>query len=216
MSRQKLKRYAELPQLANVLIRPFELRGRWRADYFKNDGPITLELACGKGEYTLALARRFPEQNFAGLDAKGDRLWTGARAALQAGLGNAVFLKGHVEDLPGFFAPQEVHEIWIPFPEPHPKRAKAKNRLTAPPYLQCYRQVLRPGGCIHLKTDDDGLFEFTVKTLHAGLLPIQELCDDVHGQFHPDDTRAIQTTYERRYLNAGKKIKYVCFNLEPL
>jgi tRNA (guanine-N7-)-methyltransferase len=192
------------------------LRGRWRADYFKNDRPITLELACGKGEYTLALAHRFPEHNFAGLDAKGDRLWKGARAALQTDLGNAVFLKGLVEDLPGFFAPQEVHEIWIPFPEPHPKRAKAKMRLTAPRFLQCYRQVLRPGGCIHLKTDDDGLFEFTLKTLQAERLPIQELYDDVHGQTQPDDARAIQTAYERRYLNAGKKIKYVCFNLEPL
>lgn len=197
-------------------IRPYELRDKWRADYFKNDRPITLELACGKGEYTVALARRFPEQNFAGLDAKGDRLWIGAKTALQGGLSNAVFLKGHVEDLPGFFAPQEVHEIWIPFPEPHPKRAKAKRRLTAPRFLDCYRQVLRPGGCVHLKTDDDALFAFTLETLHTERLPIQELYDDVHGKTQPDDVRAIQTAYERRFVNAGQKIKYVCFSLEPI
>lgn len=213
MPRQKLKRYADLPHLANVRTKPYELRGKWQADYFKNEHPITLELACGKGEYTVELARRFPHQNFIGVDAKGDRLWKGSKTALQEGLHNAAFVRGFVEDLPGYFAPQEVHEIWIPFPEPHPKRAAMKRRLTSPRFLHCYRQVLRPGAHIHFKTDDPGLFEFTLQTLRAERCSIHALYEDLHGAIQEADQRAIKTTYEIRYLGAGKKIKYVCFSL---
>jgi tRNA (guanine-N7-)-methyltransferase len=213
MPRQKLKRYADLPHLANVRTRPYELRGKWQADYFKNEHPITLELACGKGEYTVELARRFPQQNFIGVDAKGDRLWKGAKTALQEGLHNAAFIRGFIEDLPGYFASQEVHEIWIPFPEPHPKRAKMKRRLTSPRFLQFYRQVLRPGGRIHFKTDDSGLFEFTLQTLQAERCWIHALCEDLHETVQEEDQRAIKTTYEARYVSAGKRIKYVCFSL---
>ena len=213
MPRQKLKRYAELPHFANVLMRPYDLKGKWLANYFRNAQPITLELACGKGEYTVALARRFPQRNFIGIDAKGDRLWKGAKAALQERLSNAAFLRGLIEELPEFFAPQEAQEIWIPFPEPHPKRAKMQRRLTSPHFLHCYRQFLQPGGRIHFKTDDDSLFEFTVKTLRAENCTIHELYEDLHGAVMEDDLRALKTAYERRYLAAGKAIKYVCFGL---
>ncbi len=213
MPRQKLKRYAELTHLTNVLARPYDLRGKWHANYFRNEQPITLELACGKGEYTVALARRFPQCNFIGVDNKGDRLWKGAKAALYEHLSNAAFLRGRIEDLPDFFAPQEAQEIWIPFPEPYPKRTQSQRRLTSPRYLHCYRQILRPGGRIHVKTDDDSLFASTLKSLQAENCTIHELCEDLHRNITDEDLRAIKTAYERRYLSAGKTIKYVCFGL---
>ena len=213
MPRQKLKRYAELPHLANVLARPYDLKGRWHSGYFGNDHPLTLELACGKGEYTLALARSCPRQNFAGVDAKGDRLWKGAKAALQENLRNAAFVRGSIEALPEFFAPQEVHEIWIPFPEPHPKRAASRRRLTSPDFLRRYHQVLHSRGCIHFKTDDDLLFDFTLQALQAEGCTLHELYYDLHRAVPEGDVRTIKTSYEKRYLAAGKTIKYVSFSL---
>ncbi len=214
MGRQKLKRYAKLAGLANVLRLPHDLKGKWGADYFKNDHPLTLELACGKGEYTVALGRRFPQRNFIGMDSKGDRLWIGAHAALQEHLSNAAFIRGLIEDLPDFFAPQEVAEIWIPFPEPHPKRAKIKSRLTSSPFLNCYRQVLAGGGRIHFKTDDADLFAYTLKILSGEQSVIHELHEDLHHAVPENDLRTIKTTYERRYLAAGKTIKYACFSFK--
>lgn len=213
MPRRKLKRYAELPHFPNVLTRPHQLQGKWQREYFANSQPITLELGCGKGEYTIALARRFPGQNFIGMDAKGDRIWKGATTAAQEQLANAAFVRGYIEDLPLYFAAEEIEEIWIPFPEPHPKRAHARRRLTSPRFLNCYRRVLRAGGCLHFKTDDSGLFEFTLNVLRAEGCIIHEVCEDVHAGIPPEDTRAVQTAYEKRYLAAGKKIKYVRFSL---
>ena len=213
MSRQKLKRYAELAGLPNVLVRPYDLRGRWRPHYFNNEHPLTLELACGKGEYTVELARRFPRQSFIGVDTKGDRLWKGATAAARENLINAAFIRGFIEELPGFFAPAEVSEIWIPFPEPHPKRAKGKRRLTSQRFLDCYYQVLAPGGRIHLKTDDQALFDFTLKTLQTTGCTIHQVWEDLHCAVSEQDARAIKTTYERRYMLAGKNIKYLCFSI---
>jgi len=211
MARQKLKRFAELPLLGNVLTRPYERQGRWQAEYFHNAHPLTLELACGKGEYTLALAQRFPQRNFIGVDAKGDRLWKGAKTALQQGLANAAFVRGLIEEVTRFFAPQEVEEIWIPFPEPRPKRVQAGRRLTAASFLQGYRQILQSGGRVHFKTDDEDLFEFTLATLASEHCTILEVHRNLHQTIAADDARAVLTTYESRYLAAGKTIKYICF-----
>lgn len=215
MSRKKLRRFAELATFPNVFYHPLDLKGRWHERCFKNDHAITLELACGKGEYTIALARRFPERNFIGVDAKGARLWTGAKIALQENLANAAFLRGHIENLTEFFAPQEVNEIWITFPDPHTENTKAKKRLTAPRFLQKYRALLPPSGRIHLKTDDPGLFAFTLKTVPAEGGTFLAAIPDVYQHTGDDELLRIQTTYERRHLAAGRTIKYVCFQLAP-
>ncbi|MDZ7268552.1 MAG: tRNA (guanosine(46)-N7)-methyltransferase TrmB [candidate division KSB1 bacterium] len=216
MSRKKLRRFAELATFPNVYYHPVDLKGRWHERCFKNDHAITLELACGKGEYTIALARRFPQGNFIGVDAKGARLWTGAKIALQENLANAAFLRGQIENLAQFFAPQEVSEIWITFPDPFSENSKAKKRLTAPRFLQMYRLLLPPQGRIHLKTDDPGLFVFTLESVRAEGGTILTAIPDIHQHAGADELLRIQTTYERRHLAAGKSIKYVCFHLPPL
>lgn len=213
MPRKKLKRFAELATFPNVFYDPFAMKGRWRELFFQNDHALTLELACGKGDYTLALARKFPEKNFIGVDAKGARLWTGAKTALLENLPNAAFLKGQIEQIALFFAEQEVQEIWITFPEPYPENAKAKKRLTAPRFLNEYRRILPPGGMIHLKTDDLDLFKFSLKAVQAEGGVIHEALPDLYQAPDGGESTAIQTTYERRYLTEGRTIKYLRFSL---
>lgn len=213
MSRKKLKRFAELATFPNVFYDPFAMKGRWREFFFKNNHTLTLELACGKGDYTVALARKFPAQNFIGVDAKGARLWTGARAALLESLSNAAFVKGQIEQIALFFAEQEVQEIWITFPEPYPENAKAKKRLTAPRFLNEYRRILPQTGVIHLKTDDFNLFKFSIKTVLAEGGLIHEALPDLYQNPGHSELTAIQTTYERRYLAEGRTIKYLRFSL---
>lgn len=213
MSRNKLKRFAELATFPNVFYDPFAMKGRWHELFFRNNHALTLELACGKGEYTVTLAQRFPGQNFIGVDAKGARLWKGAKIAQLEKLSNAAFVKGQIEQLPHFFAEQEVQEIWITFPEPYPEHAKARKRLTAPQFLNEYRRILPPSGVIHLKTDDLDLFKFTLKSVQAEGGLVHEALIDLYQSPGSDDRFMIQTTYERRYLSEGKTIKYVCFSL---
>lgn len=213
MPRKKLKRFAELATFPNVFYDPFAMKGRWRELFFQNDHALTLELACGKGDYTLALARKFPEKNFIGVDAKGARLWTGAKTALLENLPNAAFLKGQIEQIALFFAEQEVQEIWITFPEPYPENAKAKKRLTAPRFLNEYRRILPPAGMIHLKTDDLALFNFSLKTVHAEGGVVHEALLDLYQTPGHGESTATQTTYERRYLSEGRTIKYLRFSL---
>ncbi len=213
MARKKLQRYAELPHLPNVFHHPKRMKGNWRSGYFKNDNPITLELACGRGAYTIGLAERFPQHNLLGVDAKGDRIWKGAKAALAMQLPNVAFLRGHIEWLGDYFDAGEVEEIWITFPEPHPKRSKAKSRLTSPRFLNVYRQLLRSNGRIHLKTDDQTLFEYTLETLQAEHCPIHQVITDVHHTEAEDEVLKIQTTYEARFLAEGRTIKYICFGI---
>ncbi len=212
MARKKLQRYAELPLLPNVFYRPIHMKGKWLSEYFKNSNPITLELACGRGAYTLGLAQRFPERNLVGVDAKGDRIWKGAKAALALQLQNVAFLRGHIEWLADYFEAGEVEEIWITFPEPHPKRSKAKSRLTSPRFLNIYRRILRRNGRIHLKTDDQDLFDYTTSTLQAEGGRIHQIVAELHhADISEEDVLKIQTTYETRYLAEGRTIKYVCF-----
>lgn len=226
--RNKLAKFAELltfhnvyenydpkaPKLIGANGVPVQLKGRWNADHFDNDCGITLELACGRGEYTLGLARLYPRRNFIGVDIKGARIWKGARTALQENLQNAAFLRTRIEQISLFFGPEEIDEIWITFPDPFLRKAKANRRLTAPAFLEKYRQILKPGGLVHLKTDEPSLFHFTLEVIQADprcqLLHLEE---DLSVSSLNLPELAISTYYERIHLREGKAIKYVQFSM---
>lgn len=227
--RNKLQKFAELltfpnvyenfnpknPQLIGVGGTPVSLRGCWAEAHFKNDRPITLELACGRGEYTLGLARRYPGRNFIGVDIKGARIWKGARIALNEGLDNAAFLRTRIEQIALFFAPEEISEIWITFPDPFLKKGKANRRLTAPRFLKSYRQILKKDGHIHLKTDSPQLYEFTLEILaeEKGVDLLYEN-GDIYAAPLPVPELELKTYYERMHLEEGRKIRYVRFRFE--
>lgn len=191
-----------------------DLKGQWRQRYFKNTAPLILELACGRGEYTLGLAQRYPTTNFIGVDVKGARIWKGAKFALTQGLTNVAFLRTRIEQLQVFVAPQEVDEIWITFPDPFLK--KERRRLTAPRFLHLYRQILKPTGIVHLKTDDPTLYEFTLETLATENCPILYHHHDIYANalFHPD--LELKTYYEQMHLANSKTIKYVQFRVSNI
>jgi tRNA (guanine-N7-)-methyltransferase len=189
-----------------------DLRGVWASKHFENNNPIVLELACGKGDYTVALARDFPQQNFIGVDIKGARMWLGARIALETGLHNVVFLRTRIEFIERFFAPGEVSEIWITFPDPF--EGKAVRRLTSPPFIDRYRKILKPGGIIHLKSDSDLLYEFTLEVIQAD--PQCKLLyahPDIYSIPLPYSELGHKTYYERKHLTEGRQIKYIRFTI---
>lgn len=219
MGKNKLKKFAEMEQMSCVLQYPFgviresgfPLRGRWHSDYFHNDGPIVLELGCGKGEYTVGLARRYPEKNFIGIDIKGARMWTGARTATAEGLNNVAFLRTNIELLPEFFEPGEVSEIWITFPDPQMK--KVRKRLTSTTFMNIYRMVLCNNGMVRLKTDSPFLFTYTrLMTELNGIRPAT-ITDDLYATHPGDDILQIRTYYEQQWLDRGLTIKYIAFAL---
>ncbi len=185
----------------------------WNEKVFHNDHPIILELGCGKGDYALALAQRYPEKNFIGIDLKGARLFIAAQNALELQADNVVFIRMHAEEIAEVFAKEEVAEIWIPFPDPYPKSARANKRLTSAKYINLYRQILVKNAAIHLKTDSEKLFEFTSETLQQENCKIQEMSWDIYQKAHIDELLDIQTTFEKRHLLDGKKIKYVRFSV---
>lgn len=213
MPKKKLLRFAEMATFPNVIQMSTALQGRWNSDFFHNANPITLELACGKGEYTLALARLYPERNIVGVDLKGARIWSGAKAALVEGLSNVAFLRLPIERLAEAFAHSEVSEIWITFPDPYPRRAKARKRLTSPRFIAIYRQILSPGGLIHLKTDEVNLFRFTQEVIAEERLQLLCAIEDVYEGIDHNPLLTIQTTYEKRHLAEGRTIKYLSFTL---
>lgn len=226
--KNKLRKFAEVlsfpnvyecynvqqPALVGAGMQPVELKGRWNATHFQNNHPITLELACGGGEYTVALARQFPERNFIGVDVKGNRIWKGAKQALEEKLPNAAFLRTRIEIIDHFFAPGEVDEIWITFPDPFPRASKENRRLTSAYFLEKYRLILRPGGLVHLKHDDPDFYRFTLDTVAAD--PRCHLLfadDDIYAKPLPYPELGIQTLYEGMHLAAGKTIKYARFTI---
>ena len=229
MSRKnKLLKFAEILSYPNVYecydfkeqvlvaagMQKVDLKGRWQEVHFKNKQPITLELACGGGEYTVALARQFPERNFIGVDIKGNRLWKGAKQALTEQLPNAAFLRTRIEIIEQFFAPGEIDEIWITFPDPFPRPSKENRRLSSAFFLEIYRRILRPGGLVHLKHDDPDFFQFTLDTIAADprcTLLYQD--DDIYAKPLASPELGIQTRYEAMHLDAGKTIKYVRFTI---
>lgn len=194
------------------LGQPFAMRGRWNELFFKNDRPIVLELGCGKGEYTVALAEQNPAFNYIGIDIKGARIWTGAKLSLQKGLTNVGFLRTNIEMIAHFFAPGEVDAIWLTFPDPQMK--KVTKRLTATNFLVNYGKFLRPGGLVHLKTDSPFLFTYTCAMVELNRFPVQELLTDVHALTPPDPVLAIQTYYEQQWISRGLTIKYIRFELD--
>ncbi|MCF8238520.1 MAG: tRNA (guanosine(46)-N7)-methyltransferase TrmB [Saprospiraceae bacterium] len=229
--RNKLDKFADLDRFDNVYQnfdakRPAltgpngqspDLRGKWASDHYGNDCPLTVELACGRGEYSLALGRQFPDRNFLGIDIKGARIWQGARIALRERLTNIAFLRTRIEMLDAFFAPGEISEIWITFPDPFPRDGKENRRLTSPHFLHVYRPLLASGGVIHLKTDDPGLYAYTLESLEQ--TPFAHLLghwDDIYSGELPTPELAFKTYYEGMHLEAGKTIKYVRFTLDPL
>ncbi|MEM9821703.1 MAG: tRNA (guanosine(46)-N7)-methyltransferase TrmB [Bacteroidota bacterium] len=205
---------AKQPQLLGVNGLTVDLKGRWREKHFKNDHPLVLELACGRGEYSIGLARAFPERNFIGVDIKGARIWKGASIALDEGLTNVAFLRTRIEQIEYFFASEEVSEIWITFPDPFLRKGKANRRLTSAPFLQRFRKILQQGGPVHLKTDEPNLYEFTLETLvEDPTVKVLYQDDDIYAKELPFTELDIKTYYERMHLADGKTIKYVRFTI---
>lgn len=217
----KPQRYQEILSLPNVTVLHHyfkndfaAVRGKWNS-VFQNDNPITLELACGKGDYALALGNMYPDRNFIGIDIKGDRLWKGALTALQQNQKNVHFLRARIEHICNYFAPSEVDEIWITFPDPFEKTRKKRKRLTHPLFLQKYAEILKPDGIVHLKTDSDRLFEFTRKIINIFNLPVNQCYNNMYRFRDRKEEHNIQTYYERQHLEKGLSIKYVSFQLDP-
>lgn len=196
---------------ARLQVEGFPLRGRWNSDFFGNDNPIVLELGCGKGEYTVGLARQFPDKNFIGIDIKGARMYTGATAARNEGLSNVAFLRTSIELLENFFAPGEVDEIWITFPDPQMK--KVRKRLTSTRFLDLYKQVLADGGLIHLKTDSPFLYTYTRAMLQASGIDPDADTSDLYASPLAEQLPDIRTHYEQQWLSRGKTIKFLSFPL---
>ncbi len=212
MAQKKLVRFTAIKTFANVLEYPENMQGNWHG-FFKNNNTITLELACGKGEYAVGLARMHPRQNFIGVDVKGNRIYIGAKKCLAENLNNAAFLRTQIGMLPNYFAAGEVEEIWITFPDPQLRTSKAKKRLTHPAFLRLYQQVLKPGGFIHLKTDSPNLYLFTKKVAQLYGLTIVEDMDDVYSQPAIKEELKIKTHYESLDIAQSNKIHYLKFTL---
>jgi tRNA (guanine-N7-)-methyltransferase len=222
--KNKLRKFAELLSFPNAYecydvaeptavgpdMKAVVLKGRWHEHHFKNQHPIVLELACGGGEYTVGLARQFPERNFIGVDIKGNRLWAGAKAALDEGLDNAAFLRTRIEFIEHFFAPGEVAEIWITFADPFPRQTKGNRRLTSAMFLDRYRKILQPGGMMHLKHDDEGFYQFTLDTIAADpRCTLLYANKDIYASELLYPELELKTLYEMKHLAVGKKIKYI-------
>ena len=196
-----------------VFQRDGSMKGHWHSDYFRNNHSIVLELACGKGDYTRGMAALFPEKNFIGVDIKGNRLWTAARLAQEAGLDNVAFIRDQIDLLGEYFTPGEISEIWITFPDPFPRKRDAKRRLTAPKFLDVYRSVSKPGTVLHLKTDSDSLYAFTKEVIAEQNLEVLKDYPDIYAVGVSHEVYNIQTYYEQLHLREGRTIKYISFLL---
>jgi tRNA (guanine-N7-)-methyltransferase len=218
MGKDKLKRFEEnksfrclyQPEFEEVFRKDHFMKGKWNSDHFKNSNPIVLELGCGRGEYTVALARREPLKNFIGVDIKGARMWRGAKTATEEGLLNAAFLRCRIEFIEWAFAPGEVSEIWITFPDP---QIKSENkRLTSPAFIERYKKFLLPGGVIRLKTDSSFLYEYTLDLVSSrDDLLLLEANDDIYGSGRADEILSVKTRYESQFLAQGYKIHLLEF-----
>ncbi|MCP3924596.1 MAG: tRNA (guanosine(46)-N7)-methyltransferase TrmB [Desulfobacterales bacterium] len=217
MGKNKLRKYSEVATFSNVLpCREEETDIKELKDFCNQDRDIILELGCGKGDYCVNLARKYPDKNFIGVDIKGARLWHGAKIALEENIDNALFLRMQIEHLDKFLSRDSVSELWITFPDPYLKRPKknGKKRLTSERFLNIYRKVLKKGATLHLKTDDDTLFNFTMETLEETGAKIHAATDDLYNSKYLNDLTSIQTTYEMKYLKENKTIKYIRFSIE--
>jgi tRNA (guanine-N7-)-methyltransferase len=212
MGQKKLIRFEEIKTFSNVVEFPKDKAGKWN-EFFQNDNPVVLELACGKGEYTLGLAKLYPEKNFIGVDLKGNRIWVGAKKAIHENLNNAAFLRTQIDQITEYFSQKEVQEIWITFPDPQLRLSKAKKRLTHPKFLRLYQQFLAPAGLIHLKTDSPDLYEFTRLVVKKyGCILLSDI-DDVYKQNEISKELMIKTHYESLDIAGSNKVHYLCFSL---
>lgn len=222
MGKGKLAKFADMAAYPHVFEYPysvvedvpFDLKGHWNRDFFKNDNPIVLELGCGRGEYTVGLGRMYPDKNFIGVDIKGARMWTGATDALREEMKNVAFLRTNIEIIDRFFAPGEVSEIWLTFSDPQMK--KATKRLTSTYFMERYRRFLVPDGLIHLKTDSNFMFTYTRCMVEENRLPVEFMTEDLYHSGLVDDILGIRTYYEQQWLDRGLNIKYMKFRLPQI
>lgn len=221
-SKNKLKRFKENETFNNVLQptrdelvnEKFKFKGNWKEKVFKNDHPLVLELGCGKGEYSLALAKCYPTKNFIGIDIKGARFWRGAKTAVEQEIGNVAFLRTQIELIEYAFAQNEVDEIWITFPDPQIKYKRTKHRMTNSEFLQRYKKILKEDGVVNLKTDSEFMHGYTLGLLHGEGHTVLYANDDVYKQEgSPDEVTGIQTHYESLYLEKNKPITYIRFKI---
>jgi tRNA (guanine-N7-)-methyltransferase len=212
MGQKKLQRFAELNTFPNVLQFPENMRGKWK-EFFKNNNPIVLELACGKGEYAVGLGELFPQKNFIGVDLKGNRIWVGAKKALQNHLINVAFLRTEIDKIADYFAKDEISEIWITFPDPQLRISKAKKRLTHPKFLRMYQQFLVPGGMIHLKTDSPDLYRFTKLVIETYRCTLHTDHDDIYQLKDLPQELQIKTHYESLNISQSNRVHYLRFSL---
>lgn len=220
MAKRKLQSFAELETFDHVIQQVFReedfdhpLKGNWSKTFFKNDQPITLELGCGKGEYTVALGKKHPDRNYIGIDLKGSRIWRGAKTALEDGMDNVGFIRTQIDRITNFFAPGEIDEIWITFPDPQMQKTRTRKRLTSPEFLDRYRQVLRPNGLVNLKTDSAFLFQFTEEVVAEQALEVLRVSHDIDKDYPGDELLEIRTYYEMKFRETGVSINYICFKL---
>lgn len=219
MAKRKLARFAEMESFQNVLQPDFTevfrkdhaIKGKWRELFFKNSNPLVIELGCGKGEYTVGLAKKYSEKNFIGIDIKGARIWRGAKTALDENIKNAGFLRTRIEFIDSFFQKNEVDEIWLTFPDPQPK--KSKKRLSSGRFLNIYRNFIKHEGIVHLKTDNKELYQYTLSLARSNNLKIEAQTDDLYANTMCDEILGIRTFYEKQFLEKGLKIHYLKFRL---
>lgn len=226
-NKNKLQKWAELETFNNV-IQPstkealntnHRLKGKWLTDVFNNHNPIVLELGCGKGEYTVGLGKHFPEKNFIGVDIKGNRIWKGAREAFLNKMPNVCFLRTHIDFITSFFAQAEIDEIWITFPDPQPKDRLERKRLTSPLFINRYAQFLKPNGIIHLKTDHEGFFNYTLSEIERNNYKLIEHTFNLYNEKLADldaktqEILSIKTFYENLFSLKGHNIHYLKFQL---
>lgn len=221
MGKDKLKRFAENktftcfvePEFEQMFRTEHPLKGNWHKEFFKNNNPIVLELGCGKGEYTVALAERNPDKNFIGVDIKGARMWRGAKTATERGMTNVGFLRARIEFITSLFAAGEIAELWITFPDPQLKTRRAKKRLTSPIFLEYYAKLLAEDGWINLKTDSQHLYNYTQAVISEFDLPCEVANNDIYGSGYADEVLSVKTAYETVYLQRGLPITYTRFSL---
>jgi tRNA (guanine-N7-)-methyltransferase len=225
VGKNKLQRFAENKTFLNVFEPPytevsqnkFDLKGNWNKQYFNNDNPIVVEVGCGRGEYTVGLAQRYPDKNFVGIDIKGARIWHGANYAIKNDLKNIAFVRSRVDFIDAVFSRNEVSEIWITFPDPQPSTAKEFKRLTSARFLNRYYSVLKKEGVIHLKTDNAGLYNYTMEVIKHHELKLHFNTDDLYNynanNVFIKEASAFKTYYEELFTGKGHLIHYICFGL---
>lgn len=222
-SKNKLKRFNEnetfenvfQPTREQVVNYEFALRGKWNSDFFNNNNPIILELGCGKGEYSVGLAHKYPDRNFVGIDIKGARFWRGAKTAVDSDMANVAFVRTQIELIDFIFAENEVDEIWITFPDPQIKYKRTKHRMTNSDFLQLYKKILKPDGVVNLKTDSEFMHGYTLGLLHGEGHEVLYANHNVYkNEGSPADVTEIQTFYEKQYLETDKAITYIRFKIK--